>query len=178
MCHSSFSLLLLSYYNSDVDEDEDDVYTNLCLSACCSFYSSYTPHLSSPSPSPSFFITHIRHKLAIYHRQKDAERAFQAQADHEMQLDESIIKARNAALEAEEVQLLAERVKYRQSLIETVNKKNRPILVTTHGLSETTLKYASQLLELHKTYGYDIYSIGERACLLLCHSLLLFSIFP
>ena len=113
--------------------------------------------------------------MAIYHRQKDTERALQAQADREMQLDESIIKARNAALEAEEVQLLAERVKYRQSLIETVNKKNRPILVTTHGLSETTLKYASQLLELHKTYGYDIYSIGERACLLLCHSLLLFS---
>ena len=39
------------------DDNNGDEYTNLCLSAPCSF-DSYTPHIPPPSPSPSFSFLH------------------------------------------------------------------------------------------------------------------------
>ena len=47
----SFLSPILDYYDSDDDDGDDDEYTNLCLSAPCSF-DSYTPHI--PAPSCSF----------------------------------------------------------------------------------------------------------------------------
>ena len=48
-------------YDNGDDDDDDDEYTNT-FSASCSFYS-YTPHF--PSPTPSFTMLTIHHRISI-----------------------------------------------------------------------------------------------------------------